>query len=342
MGSQTELVRMKILNVLILFIGFAQCGRPNENCWKECDWTDYIALVKCPVLPVDPDPAAPTTPTPLGCSCEKKDDPVDCLESLGEIKPNQGWEDCQLLTNTVTISGDKATHFRWENKTTHTYCYFLPNCDTSIPSGCVPFVGAPCVAGGVGGCDVATPTCTPAKWNDAGLHWTCLNGYHTVNPYKGEDDGSGILKIPAGTTCTTGSVVNEACSTWKWAAGEHDNVLKVAQVNCTETGWEIQAGAFELMTQDDVSILPDQENQDATCKCDKLKFVPEIFDDPGINLVCDTIINTTEDEAGIVFPNGCALLCDGHFMMYIECYKGKWMNTAEYPFKEVGPADIKC
>jgi len=336
MGSQTELVRMKILSLFCLLFGLAQCGRPNPACWEQCDKSDFVVVVKCTDVLDD------------SCICDTKDqENVGCETYFGPTKAPQDWTQCHQLVMDLDGPLDgfddiEIGFFRWENKDDTegmTHCYLLEKC-SEVASECAPFVGSPCVAGPSSECEPTSgKTCLPPKWNKEGLHWTCVLNNEPISPY---DDTIGPL--PEGTTCLTGSVTNEACSTWNWKEGEHGD-LKIAQVECGDSGWKIQDGTFGLETKDapPVPILPDVDaNDDATCKCDKLEFAEGTFPNPSINLVCDTIINTTEDEAGIVFPNGCALLCDGHFMMYIECYKGKWMNTAGYPFKEVGPADIKC
>merc|ERR1739838_900903 len=87
---------------------------------------------------------------------------------------------------------------------------------------------------------------------------------------------------------------------------------------------------------DGKSILPNLN--DGVCICETLEISPEILNIPGLRLLCEK----TLPPEGIQSDNACALLCDSHFRMYIECYRGKWKNTAQYPFEDVTAEKIKC
>merc|ERR1739838_627468 len=122
---------------------------------------------------------------------------------------------------------------------------------------------------------------------------------------------------------------------------------KVANVECDADsgGWKSRVDILELVTKDDaeVSIMPGKAG-DAMCICDTFVISKATFEIPGINIACEQVLDQDPNsgDGGIEFGNGCAVLCDSHFMMYIECFKGKWKNTAEYPFMEVTEDDINC
>jgi len=336
--SQPELFRMKIISLFFLLFGLAQCslvqenGKPNENCWLQCDWTGYLALVTCQAV------------GEVACTCVKPEGDSTAECGLPEVKGPMTWKACHDLAHDYN-NVIPNEYFRFEKKGAETYCYFLDSCN-EVSSGdpCVPFETATCVAGHSDiDCDPADkPTCELAKWDDAGLHWTCQNSNRTINPYKGEEmldedgTGTGVFKVPQGTICNTGSG-NDKCSTWDWTDGG-DHGSKVAKAKCGATEWELLEGSFQLQTNDIEPVLILPNLNDGVCICTNFELLEVTLTLPGLSLIC----NKDLDGNAIQNDNACALICDGHFIMYIECYKGKWMNTAEYPFEEKSPEDIIC
>jgi len=341
MGSHKELVRMKILSLLCLLFGLAHCSRQNENrphenenCWKQCSTEGYIALVKCPLTEAEP------------CTCAEE----NCETIIGPKFGNQSWVACHDLAMAHQDDALKNEFFRWEHKTHETHCYFLNECKNIVPADCAPYDNAPCVAGDstVGCAPDPENICDPAVWNDDGLHWNCFDASH--QPVSAYTNGNADNKLGVGTTCTTGN--SEECSTWEWKTGDDDDAdhkdkKKVANVECDADsgGWKSRVDILELVTKDDaeVSIMPGKAG-DAMCICDTFVISKATFEIPGINIACEQVLDQDPNsgDGGIEFGNGCAVLCDSHFMMYIECFKGKWKNTAEYPFMEVTEDDINC
>jgi len=322
--------------MVCLLIGLSQCQKPHPNCWRECDWVDYTVLVKCPLTSMEENP----------CTCEERDGTTTkCMDSISaypeELTADQTYMQCQKLAGEVDSVANQ--YFRWEKKTDKTYCYFLPNCNNEVPSGCVPFEGAHCVAGpsGVGACDPGTTkTCIPATWNAAAIHWTCLSAdrTETVSPYGDPLDSDDF--IAEGITCQT---VQE-CASWVWSpqTADNENKKKIAAVKCGENGWESVPEVYGLVDpkSDAPTDIIKPDLNDGICTCEPLELNEAYIADSSLSLICDTVFDPEEGE--IEPDNTCALLCDGHFVMYIECYKGKWMNTAEYPFLEVKSEDVKC
>jgi len=335
------LLIMKVFPLLFLFTTVIRCedvrGRPNPDCWLQCGLADVKATITC-------------TTTQRGtteCNCKDENDgEVRCKETFTADKDSfedlQDWIQCQQLAlhgKEIPDFGNK--YFRWEGNTTETRCYFLDSCahdHDGIPTHCAPFPDAPCVSGpSAESCDPDPGySCGPAEWDDEGLHWKCVSKDNSPISIYGTDN------IPAETTCWT-----DECSYWVWDdETEHAGRSKVAHVKCVEESgaegkWETleDDGRF-LKNSEGNSILPDvAEAQDALCKCEALPTDPENMSDPGLDLLCD---HSLTEDGGIEYGNTCILLCDGHFIMNIECYLGAWQNTATYPTEKVETENIKC
>jgi len=336
MGSQEERVIMNIFSLLCLFIGIVCCesGRPHPACWEQCGLASLKASITCTTKDY-----IRTTE----CICKDKEGEIfTCTEKFQDgadvdlFEKSQTWEECQQLAQHEISNGDLGNNFfRWEIQKSpelETKCYLLENCDDKLPTHCSPFEGSSCVAGHSEGCDPeAKYDCTAATWNEEDLHWTCLSPDGTDTSVYGDAS----TRIKGDTTCHT-----LVCPHWEWNDGEdHSGKIKAARVKCGESGWEKLDDEVPFLknVDDDQLIKPDFN--DAPCHCTTLTPTEENMNNPGLSLLCNDPLTP---EGGIEYGNACTLLCDGHFMMYIECYLGGWKNTASYPPDPVDDSKIKC
>jgi len=330
---------MKVFPLLCLFTCLIRCedvhGRPRPECWLQCGLADVKATITCK-----------TTQTgTTGCKCKDgKEKEFPCVDTFTDDQDSfgnlQNWTQCQQLAlHGKEIPDFGNNYFRWEGQDSETRCYFLDSCDSAdmLPTHCAPFSEAPCVSGpSAESCDTEVNySCDTANWNDEGLHWKCRSAEGLPITIYGSD------KIPAETTCYT-----DECSYWKWDDGlDNPEKNKTARVKCgkvseTEGKWEtLDEDGRHLKNSDGDDIYPDVVGaHDALCKCETLRTDPENMSDPGLDLLCDHPLV----DGGIEYGNTCTLLCDGHFIMNIECYLGAWQNTATYPTEKVETEDIKC
>jgi len=324
---------MNVIPLLCLCIGIITTsddvrGRPRPECWLQCGLADVKATITC---------------TTTDCECKNENlEVVPCADTFLQDQDSFGglqeWTQCQQLAlHGKDIAGLGNKFFRWEKQTTETRCYFLDSCDDedSIPTThCAPFPEAPCVSGpSAETCDpVVEYSCGPATWDERGLHWKCLSSDSSPVSIYGSD------KVPGETTCQT-----EECAYWNWDdESEQPGKTKAARVKCVDGDkWEtLDEDGLSLKNIEGTIILPDvAEAHDALCQCETLLTDSENMADPGLDLLCD---HPLTGEGGIEFGNTCTLLCDGHFVMNIECYLGAWSNTATYPPQKVEASDIKC
>jgi len=348
MGSKREGLTMEIFPFLCLFIGIIHCDNVHPNhpeCWLQCGLKDIIATITC--TKQGEEDSATTE-----CECQNNAKPeMTCSDFKGHEPFNhlQNWIECQeLAQHGNTVDDWHNTYFRWENKSAElkTICYFLETCaddESLLPPNCVPYEGAPCVAGVTDSCDPDPEhSCPPATWSDDGLHWTCNRHGASISAYGSEN-------LPGETQCFT-----TECKYWEWSDGQHEGEKKEAKVKCVKSGkWETRAetGKWESFDLDGrylksidpaQNIFPDQN--DAPCHCGRLQTIPANLENPGLNLFCEKPLAEDNGIEYIEYGNTCTLLCDGHFVMYIECYLGAWQNTAKYPFEIIDDdgEQIKC